>query len=171
MGGSGSGKSTVGLLLPRFYDVHSGSISIDGVDEDYAAVRGFDGFARADRAVVALRKVTKHVGINCVITRHSFPGLAKVFAYAKQRRLREIAPGVIATLVLWLAGGALFGRYLQDFAGAYVTTYAGLASAMIALVFLYVTASIFIYGGELNAAILRARHARVLADAARASDQ
>ncbi len=35
--------------------------------------------------------------------------------------------------------------------------YAGLASAMIALVFLYFTAWIFIYGGELNAAIARER--------------
>jgi ATP-binding cassette subfamily B protein len=32
VGASGSGKSTVSLLLPRFYDVHEGTISIDGVD-------------------------------------------------------------------------------------------------------------------------------------------
>ena len=32
VGASGSGKSTVSLLLPRFYDVHDGAIAIDGVD-------------------------------------------------------------------------------------------------------------------------------------------
>jgi len=47
----------------------------------------------------------------------------------------------------------LFGDYLARFAYTYVTYYAGLASAMIALVFLYVIATIFIFGGELNAAI------------------
>lgn len=66
------------------------NVSIDGVGEDYAKVRGFDGFARADRAVVALRKISKHVGINCVITRHNFPSLETIFSYAKKRRLREI---------------------------------------------------------------------------------
>ncbi len=32
VGSSGSGKSTVGLLLPRFYDVHAGRVTVDGVD-------------------------------------------------------------------------------------------------------------------------------------------
>ncbi len=32
VGSSGSGKSTVALMLPRFYDVHAGRITIDGTD-------------------------------------------------------------------------------------------------------------------------------------------
>lgn len=76
---------------------------------------------------------------------------------AGHRRLRDIAPGIVVTLLLWLFLGILFGRYLAEFAGAYVTTYAGLATAMVALVFLYWTASFFVYGGELNAAIRKAR--------------
>ncbi len=77
---------------------------------------------------------------------------------AGKRSLRDITPGIIATLLLWLVSGAAFGRYLANYAFAYVSMYAGLASAMIALVFLYVCASIFIYGGELNAVIRQARH-------------
>jgi hypothetical protein len=41
-------------------------------------------------------------------------------------------------------------------ANAYASTYAGLASAMVALVFLYWTAGIFVYGGALNQAIRKA---------------
>ena len=76
---------------------------------------------------------------------------------AGRRRITEVWPGIFATLVLWLACGFVFGRYLADFSYTYVTYYAGLASAMTALVFLYFTAWIFIYGGELNAAIARYR--------------
>ncbi len=76
------------------------------------------------------------------------------------RPLSKVWPGIIATLVMWIACGIAFGRYLASFAGNYVTYYAGLASAMIALVFLYFTAWIFIFGGELNAAIMRARERR-----------
>ncbi len=76
---------------------------------------------------------------------------------AGDRSFAEIAPGIAATLLLWLASGAVFGRYLASFAFAYVSMYAGLASAMIALVFLYVCSVIFIFGGELNMAIKLAR--------------
>ncbi len=72
---------------------------------------------------------------------------------AGQRSFLQITPGIVATLLLWLISGAVFGRYLASFAFAYTTMYAGLASAMIALVFLYVCASIFIFGGELNSVI------------------
>jgi membrane protein len=83
--------------------------------------------------------------------------LAHKWLPAGKRSFREIAPGVIVTLILSLVTGILFGRYLAEFAGNYVTMYAGLASAMIALVFLYWSATIFVYGGELNAAILHDR--------------
>jgi membrane protein len=76
---------------------------------------------------------------------------------AGRRRMIEILPGIVATLVLWLAAGIAFGRYLSEFSFTYVNTYAGLASAMIALVFLYWTASIFVYGGELNSAMFQPR--------------
>lgn len=80
---------------------------------------------------------------------------------AGRRQLGSVWPGILATLVLWLACGFTFGRYLADFAYTYVTYYAGLASAMIALVFLYYSAWIFIFGGELNAAIAREREEKI----------
>jgi membrane protein len=76
---------------------------------------------------------------------------------AGRRSFGQIAPGILATLLLWLISGAAFGRYLAEYAFAYVSMYAGLASAMVALVFLYVCATIFIYGGELNSVIAQAR--------------
>ncbi len=74
---------------------------------------------------------------------------------AGHRRFIDILPGVVATLVLWLATGIAFGRYLAQYSSTYVSYYAGLASAMMALVFLYWTSSIFIFGGELNSALSR----------------
>ncbi len=76
---------------------------------------------------------------------------------AGRRSLTEIAPGILATLLLWLLTGAAFGRYLAEYAFAYASMYAGLASVMIALVFLYVCSSIFVYGAELNSVIAKER--------------
>ncbi len=80
-----------------------------------------------------------------------------LFLPAGQRRVVDVAPGIIATIILWIGGAGIFGSYLAHFAQNYVSTYAGLASVMIALVFFYYSAAIFVMGGELNAAIARAR--------------
>ena len=82
---------------------------------------------------------------------------------AGRRRLRDILPGVAATLALWLIAGTLFGRYLAEFAFTYSIYYAGLATPMIVLVFLYLTSLIFIFGGELNHAISIIRRERASA--------
>jgi membrane protein len=73
-----------------------------------------------------------------------------------RRSLYDVIPGIGLTLVAWMAGALMFASYLKEFA-TYVSTYAGLASIMIALVFLYIIAAIFILGAEINAAILKAR--------------
>src|SRR5919198_3494596 len=82
---------------------------------------------------------------------------------AGRRRVIEILPGIIVTLALWLVAGGGFGRYLAGFLRTHVTYYSGVGSVMMALVFLYWTASIFIYGGALNAAMAAPRSAATAA--------
>jgi membrane protein len=76
---------------------------------------------------------------------------------AGRRGFLQILPGIVFTMVASLISGVAFGQYLARFADRYVTMYAGLASVVIALVFLYFIAAIFVYGGELNAAIIKSR--------------
>lgn len=78
---------------------------------------------------------------------------------AGDRTFVSIVPGVFVTLFLWLLGGFVFGAYLAHFPHAYATTYGGLATAMISLIFLYTLAVIYIYGGEINGAIAAMRRA------------
>ncbi len=118
------------------------------------ALRFFPALPQLDATVTLLRYglASAVIVVTLVIVHLWLP--------AGRRGLAEIAPGILVTLALWLVAGAVFGRYLADFAYTYVTIYAGLASAMIALVFLYLVASIFVYGGEFNAAIARERARR-----------
>jgi len=87
---------------------------------------------------------------------------------AGRRRFRDILPGLVFTLVSWVVGSSAFAAYLGRFS-SYASTYAGLASIMIALVFLYMVSAIFIIGGELNAALMRYFEARSRVKPAQAS--
>lgn len=91
--------------------------------------------------------------------------LALVMAHklvpAGQRNFRSVLPGVGVTLALWILGGLGFGWYLENYPGAYASTYGGLATAMAALVFLYTLAAIFLFGGELNGTVIAAKRRRL----------
>jgi membrane protein len=91
--------------------------------------------------------------------------LALVMAHklvpAGQRDFRSVLPGVGVTLALWILGGLGFGWYLENYPGAYASTYGGLATAMAALVFLYTLAAIFLFGGELNGTVIAAKRRRL----------
>ncbi|MGL5113692.1 MAG: YihY/virulence factor BrkB family protein [Beijerinckiaceae bacterium] len=87
--------------------------------------------------------------------------MAHLWLPAKQRPVESIAPGIVLTLAAWLLSGFIFGAYLARFS-TYASTYAGFAAPMMALVFLYFLALIFIAGAELNAAIDEERRPTVL---------
>ena len=70
--------------------------------------------------------------------------------------LRQIWPGVALTLVLWGAAVQGFAVYLARFS-SYGATYAGLAGAMAALIFLYLMAAILIFGAEYNGELIARR--------------
>ncbi|MBQ0819919.1 YihY/virulence factor BrkB family protein [Microvirga sp. HBU67558] len=69
---------------------------------------------------------------------------------------RDVVPGIAATLVLWLVGASLYGEFLATMTHL-KATYAGLAGILTALIFLQISAAIFIFGAELNAALRRRR--------------
>jgi membrane protein len=69
-------------------------------------------------------------------------------------RVWNVLPGIAATLVLWLLGASLYGEFLANMTHL-KATYAGLAGILTALIFLQISAAIFIFGAELNAALRR----------------
>jgi radical SAM protein with 4Fe4S-binding SPASM domain len=74
-------------IAPLFGQIN---VSVDGVGEVYQQIRGYDGFARADEAVVRLRRATRFVGLNCVVCRQNFDHLPELARYAKRRKLHSI---------------------------------------------------------------------------------
>ncbi|UVK57319.1 YihY/virulence factor BrkB family protein (plasmid) [Mesorhizobium sp. AR02] len=86
---------------------------------------------------------------------------AHVFLPARRTRFSSLWPGVLFTVSVWmgLAGG--FSLYLARFAN-YASYYAGLAGVIAALYFLYLSALVLIFGGEINRAIRIRRLARAL---------
>ncbi|EEE39225.1 YihY family protein [Rhodobacteraceae bacterium KLH11] len=84
--------------------------------------------------------------------------LAHLVLPTRRHRLPQILPGVALTLALWAAGGWGFSVYIAQFA-SYSATYAGLAGAMAALIFLYLCSAMLILGAEYNGALIDIQNA------------
>ena len=67
--------------------------------------------------------------------------------------VRQILPGALTTTVAWIVAASILTLYLEKFAN-YSATYGSLGGVVITLLFFYISAIIFIFGGELNAALL-----------------
>ena len=89
--------------------------------------------------------------------------IAHKFVAAGRRSTLAVLPGIGVTLLLWFFAGLGFGYYLDRFSHAYASTYGGLATAMVFLVFLYWLAAMFLLGGEVNGTVIAARRVRLQA--------
>lgn len=115
-------------------------------------------FAPSLAGVEALVTVARYALVSVVLAVALL--IAHKWLPAERRTVAQILPGIGLTFVSSIIFSIAFGRYLTHFARNYASTYGGLASVMIALVFLYTMATIFVIGGELNAAIIRWRRRR-----------
>ncbi len=78
---------------------------------------------------------------------------------AGERPFAILWPGISLTVITSFVSSWLFASYLEQFS-TYASTYAGLASGVIALLFLYLLSASFIIGAEFNAAISNFRQVR-----------
>lgn len=126
----------------------------------FLAVLGPDAFARLSDHFPQLLpyEATYNVVRVSVSTIVMVTVLVSAHLWLPQNRppAKQLWPGLAATVILWFIAGKVFAFYLGQFAN-YTATYAGLASVVIAIFFLYLIAIIMILGAEFNAALGRLR--------------
>jgi membrane protein len=74
-------------------------------------------------------------------------------------RIRQILPGALTTTIAWIIAASLLTFYFSKFSN-YASTYGSLGGVIITLLFFYISAIIFIFGGELNATLAEHRPAK-----------
>jgi len=66
------------------------NVSLDGIGNSCGAFRNKDMFLIADNAINCLIKTGVPTGINCVVGRNNFDGIAGLFEYAAGKQINEI---------------------------------------------------------------------------------
>jgi membrane protein len=115
------------------------------------AVAGFGAAAALDDANTVVRWIVRVV--TWAVAAAVFIGvLAVLYRHGPDRdepRWRWVSPGAVVALVGWLAITVGFGVYVSNF-GSYDQTYGSLASIVILLFWMYLSAFVVVFGAELN---------------------
>ncbi|MEM9627290.1 MAG: YihY/virulence factor BrkB family protein [Pseudomonadota bacterium] len=81
-----------------------------------------------------------------------------LYIWLPNRRLRalDVLPGAMLAVTMWIVGASAYSWYLLNL-GRFSVTYGSLGGVVATLLFFYISALIFIFGAEVNAARLRMR--------------
>jgi membrane protein len=109
-------------------------------------------FTFADASDQSLWHIARY-GFTLIILAVAVAALHRVLPDARLK-LREILPGALTTTIAWIVAASLLTLYFGKFAN-YASTYGSLGGVIITLMFFYISAIIFIFGGELNAVLAR----------------
>ena len=85
-----SGVGLTGQLVEKMNVFGQVNVSMDGLGSRYEVFRGKDMFETAEKAIDLLIAAGVPCGINCVLGRRNFAGIAQLFEYAKEKKLNEI---------------------------------------------------------------------------------
>jgi membrane protein len=96
------------------------------------------------------------------LTLQTVAGLFYVLPAVRQR-FRTILPGAVLVTAAWILTGELFSQIIGRF-GQHALVYAGLANIIVTLLFFYILAVAFVFGAELNAAVIRRAKAQAVAE-------
>ena len=107
-----------------------------GLDELFIRLWAWLRFPVALSLLAVVLSVVYHIGPNA------------------RQRFRSVIPGAALAVVLWAITSVGFSIYLATFAN-YGVTYGSLGAAVGLLFYMYLSASVVLFGAELNAAIYR----------------
>lgn len=74
-------------------------------------------------------------------------------ALGERRPLKDVSAGIVVSLAAWMGLSALFSYYVEHIA-TYTQLYGSIATVVVTLLWLYMSATVIIMGAELNAVLV-----------------
>lgn len=88
--------------------------------------------------------------------------LLHMLASGERRPLGEVLPGIAASLALWMGLSLAFSYYVE-YRARYAILYGSIATIIVALLWMYMSATVFLLGAEFNGALLELKRQKSLA--------